>query len=162
MFKIRSFFKFIGAKLFKINDTPQKIALGFGLGVFSGIFPGTGPAAALFLALLLRGNRASALLGSIITNTWFSLVLFLASVKIGAFLMGIDWYLAHKDWDSLFSRGIFSPASYAGLFKFSTLKIILPVILGYCAIALLAALISYLTVLMVLTIIHKKHSKNRQ
>jgi len=69
MNKFRGFFQLLYLKLIKINDTPQKIAFGFGLGVFSGIFPGTGPLAALFLALILRANRASALLGSLLTNT---------------------------------------------------------------------------------------------
>ncbi|MCG2713658.1 MAG: DUF2062 domain-containing protein [Candidatus Omnitrophica bacterium] len=65
---------FIFAKLFKINDSAGKIALGVGLGVFAGLLPGTGPAAALLLALVFRANRAAALLGSLITNTWLSVV----------------------------------------------------------------------------------------
>ena len=74
--KIREYLRLILAKLFNINDTPHKIALGLGLGVFAGILPGTGPIAAIFLALAFRANRASALLGSLLTNTWLSLVTF--------------------------------------------------------------------------------------
>ena len=71
MFKL---LQFLFDKLFKINDTPQKIALGFGLGVFAGIFPGTGPVAAILLAYVFRANRASALFGSLFTNTWLNSV----------------------------------------------------------------------------------------
>lgn len=49
---IRESFRSIYLKLFQINDTPQRIALGVGLGVFTGIIPGAGPIAALFLAML--------------------------------------------------------------------------------------------------------------
>src|SRR3989338_11447506 len=83
--------KFLYLKLFKINDTPQKIALGLGLGVFAGIFPGTGPAASLFLAFIFRANRASALIGSMLTNTWLSVVTLLLAIKLGALMFGIQW-----------------------------------------------------------------------
>ena len=68
---------FIFDKLFKINDSAEKIALGVGLEVFSGLMPGTGPTAALFLAFIFRANRAAALLGSMLTNTWLSVVTFI-------------------------------------------------------------------------------------
>ena len=92
------FFRLIYLKLFRINDTPQKIAIGLGIGVFSGVLPGTGPVAALFLAFIFRVNRASALLGSIITNTWLSIPAFLLSVKVGAWLTGLNHHevQAHK------------------------------------------------------------------
>ena len=53
---LKKIISFIFAKLFKINDSAQKIALGVGLGVFSGLMPGTGPAAALFLAFINGDN----------------------------------------------------------------------------------------------------------
>ena len=65
--------RFVYAKLFAINDTPQKVAIGVGIGVFLGVFPGLGPLAALFMAFLFRVNRAGALLGSALTNTWISI-----------------------------------------------------------------------------------------
>ncbi|MDD5669514.1 MAG: DUF2062 domain-containing protein, partial [Candidatus Omnitrophica bacterium] len=68
--KLARFFKFIYLKIFRINDTPRKIAFGFGLGVFLGILPGTGPVASVIVAAFLHANKAAALLGSLITNTW--------------------------------------------------------------------------------------------
>ncbi|PIR13657.1 MAG: hypothetical protein COV50_05635, partial [Flavobacteriales bacterium CG11_big_fil_rev_8_21_14_0_20_35_7] len=63
-----------------MNDTPQRIALGLGLGSALGMLPGTGPLAALFLAVVFKVNRASAFLGSLATNIWLSLVTFLLAL----------------------------------------------------------------------------------
>jgi uncharacterized protein (DUF2062 family) len=126
-------------KLVRTNDTPQKTALGFGLGVFSGILPGTGPIAAVFLASLIRVNRASALLGSLVTNTWLSFATFLISVKIGSSLTGAAWQDVKEKWIFLLKN-----FTFAGLFKVSVLKIILPVILGYLVVAFCCGLLSYL------------------
>jgi len=126
-------------KLVRINDTPHKIALGLGVGVFCGIIPGTGPIAALTLALILRLNRAAAILGSFLTNTWLSFVTFALSLKIGAGLFGVSRRDLQQEW-MLFIKGF----RLINLFKLSVLKIILPIISGYFVIALCAAAIVYL------------------
>jgi uncharacterized protein (DUF2062 family) len=133
------------SKLVKINDSPQKIALGLGLGVFTGILPGTGLVASLFLAVLLRVNRASALLGCMLTNTWLSFVTFLLAIKVGSSLFGISWQQLHQDYAS-FLKGF----NWLSLFKLSILKIILPVLVGYFLISLCLGLIVYLITLCVL------------
>ncbi|MDI6606430.1 MAG: DUF2062 domain-containing protein, partial [Candidatus Omnitrophota bacterium] len=81
--RIRRLFRLFYLKVFRINDSPRKVALGMGLGVFSGILPGTGPIAAVCLAFIFRANRAAALLGSLITNTWLSFFIFLVAIKTG-------------------------------------------------------------------------------
>lgn len=139
-------------KLFKINDTPQRIALGAGLGVSLGIIPGTGPIAALFLALIFRANRAAALLGSLLTNTWLSIVTFLLSVKIGSVIMKVGWQDAYEDW-LLFLKDF----RWQNLFKFSALKIILPVIVGYFLVAFCLGLFIYLITLITITRIRYAH-----
>ena len=52
--KIKRLAKLVYLKLFRINDSPLKIALGFGLGVFIGVMPGVGPVIALLLAFLFH------------------------------------------------------------------------------------------------------------
>src|SRR5690349_15972540 len=89
--KIKGSFKSIYDKLIKINDSPQKIAAGFGLGVFCGILPGTGPAASVVLAFFFRVNKVAAFIGGLLTNTWLSIVTFVLAVKIGSVVMGLDW-----------------------------------------------------------------------
>lgn len=144
--KRREFFKLFYIKLFKINDSPQRIALGLGLGVFAGIIPGTGPVAALFLAFIFRVNRASALLGSLLTNTWLSFVTFILAIKVGSAIMKLSWHDVYKDW-VLFLKDFY----WSSLLKLSILKIILPVIAGYFVVAFCLGLTTYLITLVILT-----------
>lgn len=132
-------------KLFRINDTAQKIALGLGIGVFAGIIPGTGPLASLFLAFLLRANRAAALLGSLLTNTWLSIATFLLAIKLGSGIMGVSWQGVRNDWLMLLQD-----FRWINLFKISVLKIILPVIAGYFLVAFCLAVAVYLITLVIL------------
>jgi len=120
--RIVSFFSVLYIKLFNINDTPQKISLGLALGVALGIIPGTGPLAALFLSIFLRANRASALLGSLITNTWFSLVTFLLALRLGSAIFNISLEALRYEW-----RELFNDFHLGYLLKSSFLKVLLPV-----------------------------------
>lgn len=153
LYLFKKFINFIYIKLIVVNDSPQKIALGLGLGVFSGIFPGTGPAAALFLSILFRVNRASALLGSLFTNTWLSFVTFLLAAKTGYFIFGINAGQTYQDWLSLL-RGL----NLSNLLKLSILRVIFPLIFGYLVVAFSLGLIVYLTTLIIISISrHKQH-----
>jgi uncharacterized protein (DUF2062 family) len=136
---VSGFLKKLYIKLFKINDTPQRIAAGLGVGVFLGILPGTGPLAALFMAWILRLNRASALLGSLLTNTWLSIVTFLLSVKVGAAIMKVSWEETREAW-MLFLKDF----HWLNLLKLSALNIILPVVVGYLTVAYCLGLAVYL------------------
>jgi len=138
-------------KIFKINDSPQKIALGVGLGIFSGILPGTGPAVALFLAFIFRVNRASALIGCLFTNTWLSFVIFFLAIKAGSVMLGIKWQQVYQNWNNFLKE-----FHWASLFKLSILKIIFPIVLGYLVIAFCLGLIAYLiTLLIILRVKHR-------
>lgn len=152
---IFNFFRQIFIKLFRINDTPQKIALGFGIGVFLGIIPGTGPIAALIVASFLHINRAAAILGSLLANTWTSILTILLSIKLGSAIMRLNWQEVYKGWLILLNN-----FHWVDLFKVSILKIILPVLIGYFVIAFCLGILVYLIFFLLLTI--KRHeSKNR-
>jgi len=149
--KLQRFLKFIYLKLFRINDSPQKVALGFGLGTCLGIMPGTGIIASLVLASFFRINRAGALLGSLFTNTWLSFVTFFLALKIGATILGLDYasvqrqcqeYLKHFHWQDLFN--------------ISALKIILPLIIGYAILSLALGILTYIVSLVILVNFKKK------
>jgi uncharacterized protein (DUF2062 family) len=148
---ILRFFKNIYISLVIINDTPQKIAQGFGLGVFLGIIPGLGPIASLVLATFFRMNRASALLGSLLTNTWLSIVTFMLAVKIGSAALGVNWKTACENWTA-FS----ADSDWLDLFKLSALKIVIPLMLGYFIVSLSSGLLAYLSTLGILKIIRHK------
>jgi uncharacterized protein (DUF2062 family) len=143
--KLMRLLKLIYLKLFRIHDTPQRISIGLGLGVFLGILPGTGPIASLALALIFRVNRAAALLGCIITNTWLSFITFFLSIKLGSTIMNLNWMVVRRDWID-FLKGF----KIADLFRLSAIDIILPVILGYFVIGLCCGLITYLVSVIIL------------
>lgn len=138
----------------RINDTPQKIAWGLGLGVFLGLMPGTGPLAALTLALFFRVNKLAALLGSLLTNTWLSIVTIIPAIKIGSIILNLKWTQVYNDW-----LAFLSSFKWAALFKISIYRIILPVFLGYVTIGLLLSVIVYTATILIL--IHKKIMPNR-
>lgn len=139
------------SEILKINDSKQRIALGFGLGVLSGIFPGTGPLVAVFLAVILRANYFSALLGSLLTNTWLSIVTFLLAIKVGAVIMMVNWHDAQKQWFIFLEH-----FQWSSLIKISALKLVVPVLIGYLVIAFLAGLLAYLLILIILGLKNKE------
>jgi len=143
-------------KLFRINDTPGKVAFGLGLGVFSGILPGTGPLAALFLAFILRANRASALLGSILTNTWISFLTFVLALKVGAGVFGVNWRDLQLEWD-VFIKSF----HWKNLLETSILKIIFPVVVGYIVIAFCLGALAYLCALIIIKSVRGQRLKRR-
>ena len=142
--KASRFLKLIYLKLFRIHDTPQRIALGVGMGVFLGNAPGAGPIAAVCMAFILRINRLAALLGSLATNTWLSIVTFILSIKVGSSIMGVDWQEVHKSWAQFLKD-----FKFINLFKLATLKIILPIIVGYFVVSFCIGIIAYLATLII-------------
>ena len=139
------FLRLIYLKLFRIHDTPQRIAVGLGAGVFLGIIPGTGPLVALFAAFLFRLNRAAALLGSLLTNTWLSFLTFVLSIKIGSAIMGLDWQIVYQN--LLETTREFQ---WTELFKQSFLKVGFPLLVGYCIIGFCLGFVAYILALAVL------------
>ncbi len=136
---------FIYIKLFKINDSAPKIALGVGLGVFAGFIPGTGPAAAVFFALIFKANRAAALLGSLLTNTWLSIITFVLAIKTGSVILRLNWQQVQQK-----AQVLNSDFSWAKFFKLSFLDVLLPVITGYIVIGFILGLASYLITLLII------------
>ncbi|HOW35247.1 MAG TPA: DUF2062 domain-containing protein [Candidatus Omnitrophota bacterium] len=143
--RLKYFLKVLYEKLVKINDSPHRTALGFGLGVFLGIFPGAGPVASLVLAAVFRVNKAAALLGSVLTNTWLSFVTFLLAVKAGSFLTGCDWRNVYDQCELLVKD-----FHWKDLWDVSILKILMPLIVGYVIVGLAAAFVGYLVVVTLL------------
>jgi len=97
-----------------------------------------GPIFALFLASLLRANKASALLCSLFTNTWLSFILLVFAVKLGSFLLGISWIEVQQSWLSIYKQG------FSAILKFSFLDILLPVMIGYILISFFLSVLAYI------------------
>jgi len=143
--KFKKTINFIFSKLFKINDSAQKIALGVGLGVFSGIMPGIGPVAAVFLAFIFKANRAAALLGSLFTNTWLSFLTFILAMKTGSVILKMNWQEVREKAQILIKN-----FAWGRFFKLSFLDVLLPVIVGYLIIGLILGAFCYLITLLIL------------
>lgn len=148
---IKIFFCNLYQKIVSINDTPQKIALGVGLGVFLGIMPGMGPVAALFAAHFFKANKASALLGSLLTNTWLSLVTFFLSIKLGAAVFNVNWQIVYNHW-SVFLINF----NFGKLFTMSNLNFVLPIVVGYIIVAFCAGFLIYFTTLIIIMGVRSK------
>ncbi|OGX27923.1 MAG: hypothetical protein A2787_00575 [Omnitrophica WOR_2 bacterium RIFCSPHIGHO2_01_FULL_48_9] len=146
-----NFWQVLYEKLVKINDTPQKIALGFGLGVFAGILPGTGPVASLVLAVIFRVNRVAALTGSLLTNTWLSFVTFLFAVKVGSWVTGAQWSEVQES-----VKTLWQDFRWENLFDVSVMRIFYPLIVGYVLIGLTLGLVTYFLALTVVTARRKR------
>jgi len=154
--KITRLLKVIYLKIFRINDTPQKVALGFGLGVFIGIMPGMGPLIAVILAAFLRINKAAALLGSILTNTWLSFIMIALSIKIGSGILGLDWPVVYNTWQQILKN-----FHWHQLFNASILQLMLPILTGYLILSFCLALIVYSGALIILLILKKRRYRNQ-
>ena len=142
--QLKHFFQSIYEKLVKIDDSPQKIALGFGLGVFLGILPGAGPVAALALASLFRINRIAALSGSLLTNTWLSVVTFVLAVKIGSAVTGENWVAVYDKCKLILQNFHLKDLQHGAVFD-----ILKPLVIGYITVGFLAGIFSYLLILAV-------------
>jgi len=133
--KIGQFFE----KFFLINDTPEKIASGFALGVFFGIFPGVGLLITLFVATFLKLNRLAALSGAMATNTWVSIVILPVAAFAGAKISGRNY----ADLASQYKEGFgFGWEYFVGRIVF--FDITLPLLLGFFVVALIIAMAAYI------------------
>src|SRR3990167_4692497 len=134
--KLKIWYQKIYHQMMEINDTPLKKSLGLGIGVFLGILPGVGPIAALTLALIFRVNRAAAVLGSVLTNTWLSILTFVLSIKIGSSITGADWNHVYRE-----CKKLLNDFQWRDLFNSSVFLILKPLFIGYTVVSFCIGLI---------------------
>jgi uncharacterized protein len=87
--------------LLHVEDTPHRIALAFGVGVWIAFCPllGVHTLLALGIAFAFRLSRVAILLGAYINNPWTLAPLYLAGTVVGCVLMGVSTEgLAAVDW----------------------------------------------------------------
>lgn len=90
--RFRRIFRYIYLRLVRVGGDPVHIGLGFAVGVFLGIFPtfGVGTPLALLIASLLRWNRISAVLGSLVMNPFTTPFFWTLSGSLGAAIFRAD------------------------------------------------------------------------
>lgn len=89
--------------LVHVEDTPHRIALAFGIGIWIAFFPiwGLHTAMALAIAFLFRLSRAAMILGAYVNNPWTVAPLYTAGTVLGCWLLRVpvegsfdlDWSL---------------------------------------------------------------------
>jgi uncharacterized protein (DUF2062 family) len=136
--KIGQRLKHIYSKLIRAKDTPHKIALGFAIGVFYGLFPLVGVIFTILTAIIFRANKVAALIGVFVTNTWMSAILALPSVKIGAKIFGLNWQAVWQD-----LRQYLFMSDIKDVFKALYGDVLLPAVVGFLIIALAIAMLGY-------------------
>jgi hypothetical protein len=125
--------------LLHVEDTPHRIALAFGIGVFIAFFPilGTHTILALAIAFFFRLSRVAIFMGAFINNPWTLVPLFMTGTVFGCLLLGVSTEgLGAIDW------GLKGRAFYTALFE--TLRPFLwPFLLGNTLLGVLAGLAGY-------------------
>ena len=119
-----------------MKDTPHNIALGFAVGVFLGILPFTGVLAAIGVALFFRLNKAGAILGSALTNTWVSFLILAAAIQLSCGFLGLSAQQVQLRILDLFKN--FSWLKVSGIWE-----ILLSVAAGFLILSILLSMLSY-------------------
>lgn len=90
--RFRRIFRYIYLRLVRVGGDPVHVGLGFAVGVFLGIFPtfGAGTPLALLIASLLRWNRISAVLGTLVMNPFTTPFFWTLSGSLGAAIFRVD------------------------------------------------------------------------
>jgi uncharacterized protein (DUF2062 family) len=122
----------------QIKDSPQRIAIAFGMGVFLGILPFTGVVAAVALAWTFRLSKPAAVLGSLITNTWLSFVVFGLAVKMSGWVLGASGNELESKFQELIKN-----FQWQSLTDIYVLKIIGAIALGFFIVSLLFGVLAY-------------------
>src|SRR5688572_19685112 len=80
------------AVLFHVEDSPHRIALAFGLGVFIAFSPllGLHTAMALGIALLFRLSKAAVIIGIYVNNPWTIAPMYMAGTLLGCGMLGVS------------------------------------------------------------------------
>ncbi len=122
-------------RLVRVDDSPGRIAGGFAVGVFMGMFPtfGLGGIAAAATAAFLRFNVAAALLGAAIGVPPLIFVVWIASAWLGSAMLGLDFSEIH----ALAREGRVFAAGLRGGIAYGLGNLVLTVILS--GLAFLAA-----------------------
>jgi uncharacterized protein len=127
------------AVLLQVDDTPHRIALAFGIGVWLAFFPilGIHTGLALLIAYLFRLNRAAMIVGVYLSNPWTLAPLYMAGTLLGCEIFGIsDEGLSAIDWH------LHGRAFYHALFE-SLRPYVWPFVVGNTLLGVMGGIVGY-------------------
>jgi uncharacterized protein len=137
---VRSRANYYLRRLLALDDTPERIALAFAVGVFLAFSPLLGLHTVLGVAvsLLFGLNRVAVLLGVFVNNPWTLVPIYAAATYVGGAVVGYPEApsLPHFGW-----RQLSSAAYWVQLMR--QWRVLVPTVLGSSILAVLLALLSY-------------------
>ena len=98
--------------LFQLEDSPHRIALAFGIGVWIAFSPffGIHTGMALAIAYRFRLSRAAMLIGAYVNNPWTVAPMYTAGTVLGSYVLGVSTEgLSQIKW------GLHGPAFYEAM-----------------------------------------------
>ncbi len=136
--------KRIFRRLFTLDDTPERIALAFSLGVFLAFSPllGLHTFLGVAFAFLFGLNRFALFLGVFVNNPWTLVPIYAAGTYLGSLFVGFPSRSALPEfqWHALWNTNFW--VQLAG--QWHLLK---PMVLGSSILSLIAAALAYIAVL---------------
>jgi len=86
-----------------VKDTPRKIALSFGIGIFLGMSPllGLHTLLGILAAWVFRLNKFVTIVGVYVTNPWTIVPIFTFATWLGGRLLGLEHILPDINWHSI-------------------------------------------------------------
>lgn len=129
-----------GLVLLHVEDSPNRVAAAFALGVFIAFFPilGIHSALALGLAVAFRLNKVAILAGAWVNNPWTLAPMYTAGTLVGCFALGVSpASLAGIDWS------LHGHAFYASLVE-GFRPLVLPFVVGNLVLGAVAAAAAFL------------------
>jgi len=148
-------------RLLAIDDSPERTALAFSIGVFIAFSPflGLHTIMATALAFLFRFNKIAIYTGTFINNPFVTLVpIIIASYAVGAFLLGRPLSIPDEGLELLKNPRIFSGDYYRLLFVQSW-NIVWPFSLGATALSVVCSLMAYPITLRMLRAYHRRKAQ---
>lgn len=151
---MQSRIKHIIKRLLLLNDTPERIALAFSLGVFLAFSPllGLHTVLALIFSFLFGLNRVAVLIGVFVNNPWTLIPIYGAGTWLGGLFVGFPSRpsLPAFELSSLYSSSFW--IELAGQWP-----ILKPMVLGSTILSFPAAILSYIAVLYMIRQLRARH-----
>ena len=140
------YWKYYKLRILRIKENPQKIARGFAAGVFAGCLPlmGLQFLVSFLLAMLIRANKLTALMGTWISNPFTYVPLFVLNFKVGKLI--INLLIPDYEMEISLDSGQKFTEQFTGLGQ----EITIALLIGSIIVALFSSVITYYLILFLL------------
>ncbi|MBE9221925.1 DUF2062 domain-containing protein [Cyanobacterium stanieri LEGE 03274] len=157
---IKRYYQYFILRILRVKEKPKAIARGFAIGVFTGSFPffGLQMIVALLLAIILRANKATAMMGTWISNPFTYVPIFLFNYQIGLFILENIFQISINNLDE------FNSESWQNLAD-SGAEITVTLLTGSFFVGLTLSILAYYLILILIKkqnkTLHKKYWKKK-